>query len=55
MSLVVWTTTALVIWLVLWALGAKAFDAAMLAVVIILIGATIEALKKYIPGRSSSG
>ena len=51
MSLVLWTTTALVIWLVLWALGTKAFDAVMLAVVIILIGATIESLKKYLPNR----
>ena len=54
MSIVVWTTTALVIWLVLWAIGTKAFDAAMLAVVIILIGATIESLKKYLPSRSRS-
>jgi hypothetical protein len=51
MSIVLWTTTALVIWIVLWALGVKAFDAMMLAVVIILVGATIEALKKYIPNR----
>jgi hypothetical protein len=51
MSLVLWSTTALVIWLVLWAIGAKAFDAALLAVTIILVGATIESLKKYIPGR----
>ena len=51
MSIVLWTTTALVIWLVLWSIGTKAFDAAMLAVVIILIGATIESLKKYLPNR----
>lgn len=51
MSLVVWTTTALVIWLVLWAIGTNAFDAVMLAVLIILIGATIESLKKYLPNR----
>ena len=51
MPLVVWTTTALVIWLVLWAIGTNAFDAAMLAALIILIGATIESLKKYLPNR----
>lgn len=51
MSLVLWTTTALIIWLVLWALGTGAFDAFMLATVIILVGATIDSLKRYLPGR----
>jgi hypothetical protein len=53
MSLVLWSTTALVIWVVLWALGVKSFDAALLAVTIILVGATIESLKKYLPGRNA--
>jgi len=51
MSLVLWTTAALVVWIILWAIGAKAFDAFMLATVIILIGATLEILKRYLPGR----
>ena len=51
MTLTLWTTFALVVWLVLWALGTKAFDAAMLAVVIILVGATIQSLKKFLPNR----
>ncbi len=51
MPLVLWTTTALVVWIVLWALGAKAFDAFMLATVIILVGATLEILKRYLPNR----
>lgn len=55
MAMTLWTTTALVIWIVLWALGAKAFDAAMLAVTIIVIGATIQILRRYAPERSSSG
>jgi hypothetical protein len=53
MSLVLWSTTALVIWVVLWSLDVKAFDAALLAVTIILVGATIESLKKYLPGRNA--
>ena len=51
MTLTLWTTAALVVWLVLWSLGTKAFDAAMLAVVIILVGATIQSLKKFLPNR----
>ena len=51
MALTLWTTTALVLWVVLWSIGAKSFDAFMLATLIIIIGATIESLKKYLPNR----
>ena len=51
MSLVVWASWALVIWLVLWAIGVKAFDAAMLGTLIMLTGVTIEVLKRYLPNR----
>jgi hypothetical protein len=51
MAMAYWTTTGLVVWIVLWALGSKAFDAFMLTVTIILIGATIEILKRYMPNR----
>ena len=51
MALTLWTTTALVIWLVLWAIGQKAFDAFMLATLIILVGATLEVLKRYLPSN----
>jgi hypothetical protein len=50
MSLVLWTTAAS-------SSGsscgdrAKAFDAFMLATVIILVGATLEILKRYLPNR----
>ena len=53
MALTLWTTFALVVWIVLWSIGAKAFDAAMLLVTIVLIGATIEIVKKYLPNRRS--
>ena len=55
MAMTLWTTAALVLWIVLWALGSKSFDAFMLTVTIILIGATIEILKRYLPNRSNSG
>ncbi len=51
MTLILWTTFALVLWIVLWALGAKSFDAFMLTVLIILIGATLESVKKYLPNK----
>jgi hypothetical protein len=51
MNLVLWTTFALVLWIVLWSLGTKSFDAFMLTVLIILIGATLESVKKYLPSK----
>lgn len=51
MALTLWTTFALTLWIVLWSIGAKAFDAFLLAALIIIIGATIEVLKKYLPNR----
>ena len=53
MALTLWTTTALTLWVVLWSIGAKAFDAFMLATLIIIVGATIESVKKYLPNNRS--
>ena len=50
MQLTLWTTFALVLWIVLWALGTKGWDAFMLAMLIIIIGATLQSLRKYLPG-----
>ncbi len=41
------------LWIVLWAIGAKAFDAAMLSVSILLVAVTIEIVKKYLPSKRS--
>ena len=54
MAMTLWTTAALVVWIVLWALGSKSFDAFMLTILIVLIGATIHILKQYKPQRSNS-
>ena len=51
MSIIVWTTFALLLWIVLWSLGAKAFDVAMLSVTIIVVAATVEIVKRYLPNR----
>ena len=51
MGLVLVTTLGLVLWIVLWAVGAKAFDAFMITTVVIMLGATGRLLARYLPGR----
>jgi hypothetical protein len=51
MGLVLVTTFGLIVWIVLWAIGAKALDAFLISAVIILIGATSKFLAPYLPGR----
>lgn len=53
MGLVLTVTAGLIIWIVLWALGAKGFDAFMLATVIVVVGATLKIVAGYLPGRRS--
>jgi hypothetical protein len=53
MGLVLTVTAGLVVWVVLWALGAKGFDAFLLAGAIILVGASLKILANYLPGRRS--
>jgi hypothetical protein len=54
MGVVLATTFGLIIWLVLWALGAKAFDAFMITVLIALVAATVRMLAPYLPGNRRS-
>jgi hypothetical protein len=51
MGLVLTVTAGLILWIVLWALGAKGFDSFMLATVIILVGASLRIIAGYLPGR----
>ena len=53
MGLILTVTAGLIVWIVLWALGAKGSDAFLLATVIILIGAALRILSGYLPGRRS--
>jgi hypothetical protein len=53
MGLILTVTAGLIVWIVLWALGAKGFDAFMIATVIILVGASLKILSGYLPGRRS--
>ena len=52
MALTIWTTAALVVWLVLWAIGAKALDAFLLAGLIIVLGVGQHIIKHYLPNRT---
>ncbi len=53
MGLVLTLTGGLIVWVVLWSLGAKGFDAFMLATLIVLVGACMKILAGYLPGRRS--
>lgn len=53
MGLVLTLTGGLIVWVVLWSLGAKGFDAFMLATLIVLVGACLKILAGYLPGRRS--
>jgi hypothetical protein len=53
MGLILTAATGLVVWIVLWALGTKGFDAFLLASAIILVGASLKILSGYLPGRRS--
>jgi len=52
MGLVLGTTFAMIVWIVLWAIGVKSFDAFIVAMIIITLGATGRILQPYLPGRA---
>lgn len=51
MGLILAITAGLILWIVLWALGSKAFDAFMLTVLIAVVAATVRMLLPHLPGR----
>jgi hypothetical protein len=54
MGLVLATTFGMIIWIVLWAIGAKAFDAFMITVLIAIVAVTVRMLLPYLPGNRRS-
>ena len=54
MGLAFTATLALCLWVVLWAVGIKGFDGILLTIVIVLIGATLKSLTKFLPGADRS-
>jgi hypothetical protein len=51
MGFVFTVAAGLVIWLVLWSLGAKSFDAFMVTTLVIVLAATARMLVPFLPGR----
>lgn len=46
-------TAGLVVWIVLWSLGAKGFDSFMITALVLVVGATAKILLQYIPTSRS--
>jgi hypothetical protein len=55
MGLLLTLIAGLVIWIVLWALGAKAFDSFMITVVMLVIAAAVRLVTPYLPGNRRQG
>jgi hypothetical protein len=55
MGLLLTLIAGLVVWIVLWAIGAKSFDAAMITVLMLVIGAAVYLLAPNLPGRRREG
>lgn len=53
MGLVVATTTGLIIWLVLWSVGAKAIDAFFVPLVIVLVTLVVRITAKHLSREST--
>ena len=51
MGLVVATAAGLVLWIILWAIGLKAFDAFLITLVIVLLTQVVRGLMPYMSGR----
>jgi hypothetical protein len=51
MGLLLTTTAGLVLWIVLWAIGVKSFDAFMLTVALIIVAATVQLFAPFLLGK----
>lgn len=51
MGMVATVTGALCVWIVLWSINVKGFDAFMVFLAIVLIGATVRSLIPRLPGN----
>ena len=54
MGFVVTVTSGLVLWIVLWALGIKAFDGILIVIGILVIAIVGRILGRYLPSRSAT-
>ena len=54
MGLILTTTTGLVLWIVLWAVGVKSFDAFLITLGLIILAATMRMILPALPGNRPS-
>ena len=51
MIVVLSTAIGLILWVVLWSIGAKGFDGGMLFLIVVLLGATAKGVMGLLPGN----
>ena len=51
MGLLLTLIAGLVVWVVLWALGAKSLDAILITLLLLVIAAAVQMLAPHLPGR----
>ena len=51
MGLLLTTIAGLVVWIVLWAIGVKSFDAFMITIAMILVAAAAHVFAPHLPGK----
>jgi hypothetical protein len=54
MLLLLSAAASLVLWVLLWGLGAKAIDALLLSLLVMILAATAHIVLPFLPGRRSS-
>jgi hypothetical protein len=50
MGFILTVLTGFVVWIVLWSLQVKAFDAFMITILIIVVGITVRIITPFLPG-----
>ncbi len=53
MGLLLTTIAGLVVWIVLWAIDVKSFDAFLITLAMVLVAATARIISPYLPGNRS--
>lgn len=54
MIVVISTAVGLILWVVLWSIGAKGFDGGMLFLLVVLAAATVRGVAALLPGNQES-
>jgi hypothetical protein len=55
MGLLLTLIAGLVVWVVLWAIGAKSLDAFLITVAMVVLAAAVRLVMPHMPGRSREG